>query len=82
MNALWPRYLANKIIYKNGNERKNTLRSRIQIEQIRSLRSQNSIFYMGIHLYNYIPAKIVNLSNLERFKKHLKLYVQENVEEI
>lgn len=72
-----PEYLSERIVYNNQNPRKNTLRSRCNIELVNATKtcSQNSLFYKGIALFNRIPLDLRNETSVEIFKHKLKKVV-------
>lgn len=80
INGLWPKYLSSKIKIKSDNPAKVKLRNRNEFETSRAIKAytQNSIFYKGIVLYNKMPQTLRNESNLNKFKKMVKKYVNEN----
>jgi ribonuclease P/MRP protein subunit RPP40 len=78
VHNLWPMYLSNKIKHNRDNSRKNTLRSRDNLQTNTALKgyTQNSLFYKGINMYNKLPIEIRNEENVYGFKTKLIEYLK------
>lgn len=78
VHNLWPMYLSNKIKHNSDNIRKNTLRSRNNLQTNSALKgyTQNSLFYKGINMYNNLPIEIRNEQNVYKFKTKLIEYIK------
>lgn len=78
VSSKWPKYMCDKISYKNENNRKKTLRSANHLERTKALKTctQNSLLYKGINLYNNLPFEIKNEKNEKIFKGKLKCYIK------
>lgn len=78
-NQLLPNYL-NSILKLNSDVHERSMRRRSQFRLplfLRS-RSQNSVFYRGLKLFNELPDEIRRCVNLMQFKKSCSIYVKMN----
>lgn len=76
-----PKYLTEKIKYRNENSRASTLRNAdmIQTTFVTKSFSRNSLFFRGINCYNALPKDITNELNDNSFNKKLKKHIMQNI---
>lgn len=79
INGHLPNYLMEKLKYVEDLTQYN-LRNKLdfRLEFFRNTKTQNSLIYKGLKLYNELPLELKNEKNLLKFKKKLELYVREN----
>lgn len=79
INRHLPNYLMEKLKYV-GDLTQYNLRNKFdfRLDFFRNSKTQNSLFYKGLKLYNELPIELKNEKNLFKFKKKLECYVKEN----
>ena len=77
INGYLPKYLMEKLNYV-GDLTQYNLRNKFdfRLDLFRNSRTQNSLIYKGLRLYNEIPIELRNEKNLLKFKKKLETYVR------
>lgn len=78
VNGVAPEYLTNRITYKSETQARTLSNAnQIKLADENEHCSQNSLFYKGVKLYNYLPNIIKNDETINKYQNSLNKYVKE-----